>query len=234
MANVFTAGAMATTGNNWYAKLDKSGTNVMYVLHPGLETILSAPKFGVFAPRQPFTASWVSIGAQDVGEELGLRATPKAYIWVYIPKDKNNPQAGGDVRMWEANKSHFETIAAQVTEFENTLQGLQLLVGKDAQGRWKCDANKPSSKKALSQATLDEAWKTVVDAGLAPGTPTFNVDAFGKVVGLVPSKDLQRKFLITKAGEDKAKSWNDVRALFGLEPVADGGVTDDENEVEEY
>lgn len=231
--SVFTAGAMANTNNSWYAKLDKNGQNVMYVLHPALETILSAPKFGVFVPRQPFNASWVSIGAQDVGEALGLRPTPKAYIWVYVPKDKANPQAGGDVKLWEANKGHFETIAAQVTEFENELQGLQLLVGKDSNGRWQCTASKPSSKKALPAATLNEAWNTVVDAGLAPGTPKFNVDAFGKVVGLIPSNVLQRKFLIERAGE-KAKSWNDVLALFGFPPVADGGAIEEDNDVEPY
>lgn len=231
---IFTSGEMAKTGSgNVFLKRDPKGTTV-YVLNPTLESILSAPKYGVFtASGSPFNASWVSIGKEDVGNELGERATPKAFIWVLQPRNTKDLKEGFETKMWEASKSDYETISTQVNEFGQPLQGMMIVMSKP-ENRWKMAANKPLAAKSVPQEVLDAAWAEVEDKGWgAPTGSKFSESEFGKVVGVIPSKDLQRKFLIERS-QGKCKTWNDVRRAFGLAPVAEGEAPEDDSDVSEY
>jgi hypothetical protein len=212
--SIFNVGQMPETSNaNTFYKPDDKAVNTVYALAPSLDKVLTAPKFGVFVKSGgPFNASWVSIGKHDVGLELGLKPQAKAFIWVFVPNNVRNLSEGGSPKLWECNASNFEAIANQINMFGNDLQGLMLVLQKGGQ-RWNLQAAKPPASKAVPVSVLEAAWQEVVEKGLDGS----DQDAFGKVVGVIPSYELQQRFLIERA---KAKTWNDVRASFGLPPLA--------------
>jgi len=229
---IFTKGEMVTVGNgNVYLKRDPKGT-VVYVLNPTLDTILSAPKFGIFKPKAPVNASWISIGKEDVGFELGEKPSAKAFIWVLVPINPKNLKEGFETKLWEAGKSDYDTISTQVNEYNNDLRGMMVVMQKPQQ-RWNMAANKPPASKAVPVEVLEAAWAEVEAKGLGnPADPGFNEAEFGKMVGVIQSPALQRKFIIDRS-QGALKSWNEVRKAFSLPPVSDGdGV--DENDVSGY
>lgn len=233
---IFVSGEMATVGSgSQYLKRDPKGT-VVYVLHPDLSSIVSAAKYGCFVaskPPAPFNASWVSIGADDVGGQLGLKAQAKAFLWVLQPKNGKNLSEGFDTLLWEATKSEYETISTQVNEFGNELQGMMVVMSKPT-NRWVVQAARPQASKAVKKEVLDAAWAEVVAKGLgSPKEPGFNEAEFGNVVGLKPSVALERKFLIDRS-QGKFTTWNEVLRAFGMPAVADGGPAGSAEDVEEY
>lgn len=231
---IFTSGEMASVGSGgMYLKRDPKATNVVYILNPSLASILSAPKFGVFKPKAPFNASWVSIGKEDVGNELGEKPTAKAFIWVLQPKNPKDLKEGFETKLWECTKTEYETISTQVNEYGQELRGMMVVMTKPAQ-RWNIVANKPMASKAVPVATLEAAWQELVEKGIAaPSEAGFDEGEFGKLVNVIQSKELQRKFLIERS-QGACKNWNDVRRAFSLAPVADGDEVTEDNEVEQY
>ena len=234
MSSLFTSGSMASVGNgSVYLKRDPKGTNVVYVLNPTLDSILSAPKFGVFKPKAPFNASWVSIGKEDVGNELGEKPSAKAFIWVLQPKNPKDLKEGFETKLWECTKTEYETISTQVNEYGHELKGMMVVMSKPA-ARWNIVANKPPASKTVPAAVLDAAWDELkVKGTAAPTEAGFDEDAFGTLVNVIKSKELQRKFLIERS-QGACKTWNEVRRAFGLSPIADGDAVEEDNEVEAY
>lgn len=235
---LLTSGAMAEVGGGKYVKLDGSAPNVMYILHDSLKSINSAPKNGVFVKSKgPFNAAWVYIGAEDVGNELGLRPTPKAFIWVLQAKNPKDLSEGFETKLWEATKAMYEAVATQVNEYGTPLQGMQVTVSK-VNGRWNPTANTPKKGKEVPAAVLEAAWAEIVAKGLHGKDQTgFNEAAFYDVIGAIQSKALQRKFLIEKATAQgkPAVKWNDILKMFGLPDAADGGGAGaDDDDVGEY
>jgi hypothetical protein len=138
---------------------------------------------------------------------------------------------GFDTKLWECSKTHYEQISTQFHEYGIDLMGMMLSVQKQ-NGRWVMAANAPKRGKEVPATVLESAWNEVVQKGLGgPETPEFDEKAFGEVVGVVASNALQRAMLVNRS-KGKAKDWNDVRRLFKLPPVADGGAV--ENDTEEY
>jgi hypothetical protein len=236
---IFTSGEMVSVGNaGMFYKRDPKTSNIVYILNKDLASVMSAPKFGVFtASGSPFNASWVSIGAKDVGFELGVKPQPKAFFFVLVPVNPKNLKEGFSTKLWEASKTEYETISTQVNEFGHPLQGMMVVMTKPA-NRWTIAAQTPPANRAVEKSVIEEAWSELVAKSLAFDTPPTEADekagkmnAFYELVGVRGSVDLERKFLVERS-QGKAADWNGVRKLFGLGPVADGGTV--ENDVEDY
>lgn len=193
----------------------KAPLNRVFILPPDLQKILVAPKHGVFkVSGGPCNASWIDIGAQDVGNLLGLKAAQKAFIWVLVPNDPTNKSKGYETRMWECSKTQFQGVVTAVQEFGLELQGLMVVLKKDG-NRWSISANKAPKAHEVPAETLAEAWGAVVEKHLDGS----DEEAIGKVVGLIPTQALQKKFLIERIQKEDASvvNWNQVLRKFGFE-----------------
>lgn len=205
----------------------KAPINRAFILAPSLDNVLVAPKHGVFkVSGGPCNASWIDIGAQDVGNLLGLKPSVKAFVWVLIPNDLKDKSKGYSAKMWECSKTHFSTIVTQVQEFGSDLQGLMVVLKKDG-NRWSISANNAPKAHAVDDSILEAEWAAVVEKKL-DGSTEESVDALGKLVGLIPTQDLQKKFLIERIQKEdmKVTNWTHVLRKFGL-------AAPDEEEAEE-
>jgi len=198
------AGDFSNGGGNIFWKPSQTGLNKVFVLHSELNSIVVARKFGVFKPQAPFNASWVDVGDSDIGKVLGLKSSPKAFIWVAVLEDGQYVP-----KLWECSTTQLNAISTQVNEFAQELCGMMLVVKKE-NNRWNVTAATPPKTIALKPAVLEEMWGKVVEMKLDGNAA--NDDDFLKRIGYVePGK--QRAFL-----EERSKmTWAEICAAFGVE-----------------
>lgn len=234
MASVFQRGSepiKESGGTGMFWRPDpKAQVNRAFILAPSLDNILVAPKHGVFeVSGAPCNASWIDIGPQDVGNILGLKPSVKAFIWVLVPNDLKDKSKGYSVKMWECSKTHFGSIVTQIQEFGSDLQGLMVVLKKDG-NRWSITANNAPKAHAVDDSILEAEWAGVVEKGF-DGISEESMESLGKIVGLIPTQDLQKKFLIERIAkkDPKVVNWNGVLKKFGLA----AGEDDEESDVDE-
>ena len=218
----------ASSSGQFWRPDAKAPINRAFILNPDLASILVAPKYGVFkVSGGPCNASWIDIGAQDVGNLLGLKPAQKAFVWVLVPNDPKDKSKGHEVRMWECSKTHFSAVATAVQEFGLDLQGLMVVLKKDG-NRWSISANKAPKTYEIAPQTLADEWATVVEKRL-DGSDEGEI---GKLVGLIPTQELQKKFLIERIQKEDSTvvNWGGVLRKFGLAPAES---EDEESDVEE-
>ena len=233
MASIFGRGdvpmASGSSSGQFWRPDAKAPLNRAFILNPDLASILVAGKYGFFkVTGGPANASWIDIGPQDVGNLLGLKPQQKAFVWVLVPNDLKDKSKGYEVKMWECSKTHFSAVATAVNEFGIPLQGMMVVLKKDG-NRWSISAMGAPKAHAVDQDVLEDAWKGIKDKNLDGS----DEEAIGKLVGLVPSQELEKKFLIDRIQKEDAKvvNWNGVLAKFGLAPSEDG---DSEDDVDEF
>ena len=195
----------------------KAPINRAFILAPSLDNILVAPKYGVFeVSGGPCNASWIDIGASDVGNILGIKPSVKAFVWVLVQNDPKDKSKGYSAKMWECSKTHFSTIVTQIQEFGSELQGLMVVLKKDG-NRWSISANNAPKAHAVDGEVLEAEWKAISDKGL-DGISDDSQEAVGKLVGLIPTQELQKKFLIERVQKKNPKvvNWAGVLRAFGL------------------
>lgn len=202
-----------TSGQFWRPD-PKAAVNRAFILPPELQKVLVAPKHGVFkVSGGPTNASWIDIGSQDVGNLLGLKPSQKAFVWVLVPNDPTNKSKGYEVKMWECTKTHFTAVVTAVNEFGLDLQGLMVVLKKDG-NRWSISANKAPKAHEVPAEVLSEAWNGIIEKKLDGS----DEEAIGKVVGLIPTQELQKKFLIERVQKENpsVNNWSGVLRAFGL------------------
>ena len=209
----------------------KAPINRAFILAPSLDNILVAPKYGVFeVSGGPCNASWIDIGASDVGNILGIKPSVKAFVWVLVPNDLKDKSKGYSAKMWECSKTHFTTIVTQIQEFGSDLQGLMVVLKKDG-NRWSISANNAPKAHAVDGEVLEAEWKAISDKGL-DGISDDSQEAVGKLVGLIPTQELQKKFLIERIQKKNPKvvNWAGVLRAFGLAAPE----VEEESDVDEF
>lgn len=192
-----------------YFRPDKVAVNTMFVLAPALENVLGVTKFGVFtASKGPFNASWADIGKDDVGYSLGLRPSPKNFLWVAVMENGEYV-----AKLWECSGQQFEVIATQVREYDIPLQGMMIKLQKNSKNRWEMSANRAPKSKEVKEATLNALWGEIVEKGLDGSE--VDTEAVYKMVGLYPTVALEKEMLIKRA---QVANWTQVLQKFGIAP----------------
>lgn len=218
----------ASSSGQFWRPDAKAPINRAFILNPDLASVLVAPKHGVFkVSGGPANASWIDIGPQDVGNLLGLKPAQKAFVWVLVPNDPKDKSKGYEVKMWECSKTHFTAVATAVQEFGLDLQGLMVVLKKDG-NRWSISANQAPKAHAIEREILEKEWQGIVDKHLDGS----DEEAIGKLVGLIPTQELQKKFLIERIQKEDAGvvNWNGVLRKFGLAAPE----SEEDGDVEEY
>lgn len=223
--------ASGSAGGQFWRPDAKAAINRVFILNPTMQTIVTGAKYGTFkVSGGPTNASWVDIGRQDVGNLLGLKAQNKAFVWVLVPNDATNKSKGYEVKLWECGQTQFNAIATGVNEFGLSLQGMMVVLKKDG-NRWTTNVNKPPKAHEVEQSLLETSWQEVVDKGLDGS----DEEVFGKIVGLIPTQELQKKFLIERIQREDARvtNWNGVLRKFGI-AAPDDSSDEEESDVEEF
>lgn len=197
--------APQSSGSQLFLKAEKTGTVVFLIT--GTDRYFSTNKqFSVFEKNGgPCNATWITVGKNDPGFELGLKGDGYA-VWVPVAVNVAGPKEtpSWEVRIWQTNKTIHQALVN--TESDTELVGMRIKISM-TNNRWGFMNLGPNAKNpGPSEEEIEALVAEIPDD-----------DTFGDLVSKPSTPADVKEFLMKKLN---VANWNAVRSAFKLDTVA--------------